>query len=46
MKPRLSDTGTHPFNGCQTVPGITPMHIISARDDGVKLWENVFLPKG
>ena len=30
--------GTDPFNGCQTVPGIMSMHIISARDDGVKLW--------
>ena len=30
--------GTDPFNGCQTVPGIMSMHIISAQDDGVKLW--------
>ena len=29
---------TDPFNGCQTVPGIMSMHIISAGDDGVKLW--------
>ena len=29
---------TEPFNGCQTVPGIMSMHIISAGDDGVKLW--------
>ena len=28
-----------PFNGCQTVPGIMSMHIISA--DGAKLWKNV-----
>ena len=32
---------TDPFNGCQTVPGIMSMHIISAGDDGVKLWKNV-----
>ena len=30
------DTDT--FNGCHTVPGIMSMHIISVRDDGVKLW--------
>ena len=29
---------TDPFNGCQTVSGIMFMHIISAGDDGVKLW--------
>ena len=28
---------TDPFNGCQTVPGIMSMHIISAGDDGLKL---------
>ena len=31
---------TDPFNDCQTLPGIMSMHIISARDDGVKLWKN------
>ena len=30
--------GTDPFNGCQTVSGIMSMRIISAEDDGVKLW--------
>ena len=35
------DRDTDPFNGCQTVPRIMFMHIISAGDDSVKLWENV-----
>ena len=34
-------TDTDLFNGCQTVTGIMPMHLISARDDGVRLWKNV-----
>ena len=29
---------TDSFNGCQTVSGIMSMQIISAGDDGVKLW--------
>ena len=32
------ETCRDPFNGCQTVPGFMSMHIISAGDDGVKLW--------
>ena len=35
------DRDTDPFNGCQTVPRIMFMHIISVRDDGVKFWKNV-----
>ena len=30
--------GTDPVNGCQTVPGIMSMRILSAGDDGVKSW--------
>ena len=37
---------TDPFNGCQIVPGIMSMHIISPGDDVVKLWKNAsFLQK-